>query len=150
MGNRKLTSFLALISALLYLITSKPVIAYQQEIATTIRVDSGWNLISLPLHVSNVNAHDLFPGAVSDAFFYKNGYVAQETLRHGTGYWLKFPTSDTIDIIGTKCTTNCITLVKGWNLVGSIDITVPYSTFFMILVRLPSQISMNIIQPQAT
>jgi len=93
---------------------------------TILIVSSGWNMISLPRVVSNALKSALFPGAASAAFKYTPaGYRAQDTLRNGEGYWLKFPRDTAFSIIGEAVPYDTITLAGGWNLIGPFTYQVP-------------------------
>lgn len=85
------------------------------------RVSPRWNLISLPLTTTNRVKDTLFPTAVSKAFSFtpKTGYIQQETLMNGVGYWLKFPTKQAVTLTGVPLIVDTIDVVAGWNLIGS-------------------------------
>ncbi len=53
-------------------------------------VKKGWNIVSLPLSVDDPRASEVFPSAISPAFEFEASYVERDSLRAGTGYWLKF------------------------------------------------------------
>ncbi len=88
-------------------------------------MNSGWNLISIPAQVPDSRKLSLFPHSVSNAFSYKNGYVVEDTLRCGSGYWLKFISDTSTSIFGIPLAQETLLVKKGWNLVGSISI--PFS-----------------------
>lgn len=85
----------------------------------------GWNLISVPRSGGDSLKELIFPNAISNAFSYNNNYIIRDTLRIGTGYWLKFSTHETITITGLPNIGNIINVKKGWNIIGSIDMEVP-------------------------
>ncbi len=87
---------------------------------------SNWQLISLPYTYPDTRKEILFPTATSNAFAYANTYIVQNPLENGKGYWLKFPplTLPTIYSGGSLSTLD-ISLVHGWNLIGSIDHSIP-------------------------
>jgi uncharacterized protein (TIGR02145 family) len=85
----------------------------------SIQVKSGWNLISLPLIFSDSTTNYLFPSAISDAFIYGGSYQPVESLKTGTGFWLKFDSSETIYIEGEPFNQHIIDVNKGWNLIGA-------------------------------
>src|SRR2546426_8610336 len=60
----------------------------------------GWNMVSVPLVVVDSGKHTLFPGSSSPAFMYEKSYVAQETLRIGTGYWIRVSSAAAVRIVG--------------------------------------------------
>ncbi len=96
------------------------------------QVDEGWNMISLPRTVSNPQVKVLFPTALSKAFSYSGGYVPQDTVVPGTGYWLKFPAAEFVSFLGTARNQDTITVNANWNLIGSISQPVSTSDIFQI------------------
>jgi len=85
-------------------------------------MQGGWNLVSLPLTVSDRRASVVFPSAVSQAYSFQSGsgYSPRDTLTNGVGYWLKFPAQGTVSITGNIRLTDTVYVSPGWNLVGSI------------------------------
>src|SRR5712671_2671827 len=47
---------------------------------------NGWNMISIPVAVSDSSVSTLYPTAVSEAFSYVGRYEPQAHLRNGVGY----------------------------------------------------------------
>ncbi|MDI6765617.1 MAG: beta-propeller fold lactonase family protein [Bacteroidota bacterium] len=94
----------------------------------SVNVSSGWNMISVPLIVENGRKDFLFPTSVSRAFTYVDSYVAKETLSTGVGYWLKFSSTQTILLFGTKLIAKTVNVKEGWNMIGSISEPVPKSS----------------------
>lgn len=80
-----------------------------------------WNLVSLPRQVANPSLHVVFRDASSALFEYGDGYASRESLRTGTGYWLKFLETMCVQIDGDSVTSDTIAVVEGWNLIGSIS-----------------------------
>ncbi len=83
---------------------------------------SGWNLVSVPLNVSDYRKSTLYPNAISNAFSFisEGGYGIRETLKTGEGYWLKFTTQDSVQFAGLPIVSQHIHVVVGWNIIGSI------------------------------
>lgn len=83
-------------------------------------VNDGWNLLSLPLTVSDPRKVVLYPSSTSSAFAFNqaSGYVVRDTLFNGVGYWLKFPSQQNISITGTARDRDSIAVLTGWNLIG--------------------------------
>jgi hypothetical protein len=79
-----------------------------------------WNLVSLPLTVADARKSTLYPTSASPAYAYSDHYYVMDTIRNGTGYWLKYPSSQITWIDGTGITSDTIPLVSGWNLIGSV------------------------------
>lgn len=90
----------------------------------------GWNLLSVPLNLSNMSKGELFPSATSNAFTFNNdlGYVKHDSLRVGTGYWLKFAQQEQHTFQGLANYELNIPVVKGWNLIGSTYKSVPVAS----------------------
>ena len=87
-----------------------------------------WNLVSVPFTVSDSSKASLFPNAVSQALAYQGNYVSKSTLSNRVGYWLKFSSAQNIPFIGTPRTLDSVSVVSGWNLIGSISHPVPTSS----------------------
>jgi hypothetical protein len=86
---------------------------------------SGWNMIALPLEVTNGRRSVVYPSSSSLAFrFGSSGYVAEDSLHVGTGYWLKFPSAQSIGITGLALTLDTLDVQPGWNLIGTISFPV--------------------------
>ncbi len=96
---------------------------------TTLNVQPRWNLVSIPVTVSDLHQKVVFPGAVSNAFqFTSSGYAITSVLSYGQGYWIEYSGTNSIIISGTQMTTQSISLSAGWNLIGSISSSVPVSS----------------------
>jgi hypothetical protein len=81
-----------------------------------------WNLISNPVVTTDDSVQQLFPSSVFPyAFRYYNGYVQEEKLQHGLGYWAKFPNADIDSLFGFYLLTDSVDVLEGWNLIGSIS-----------------------------
>lgn len=84
-------------------------------------VVAGWNLLSLPQIPASHLKTDLYPSAKSQAFIYNHEYKIIDTIPNGIGYWLKFANSQNILILGTERTADTISVVTGWNMIGSLS-----------------------------
>ncbi|MBI1806905.1 MAG: T9SS type A sorting domain-containing protein [Ignavibacteria bacterium] len=84
-------------------------------------VPQGWNLISLPLIVNDNRPSSLYPTSTSNAIGYNGSYFPEESLKHGIGYWLKFPYAQTLWLAGTPFSLDTISVTGGWNIIGSIS-----------------------------
>lgn len=85
-------------------------------------VSKGWNMVSVPMAVTDPRKQTLFPTSVSPALSYEGGpgYTTRDTLLNGTGYWLKFDTSQIVTIAGTPLAADTVALSAGWNLIGAL------------------------------
>ena len=88
-------------------------------------VSTGWNMVSLPVRVSDPRVSAVFPSAAMNAFSYQGTYHAQSVLANGPGYWLKFGSRQVVTFNGSRIAHDTVTLLKGWNIIGSISSTVP-------------------------
>ncbi|MBI5020897.1 MAG: T9SS type A sorting domain-containing protein [Ignavibacteriales bacterium] len=81
----------------------------------------GWNMISVPVKffVSN-KKRDIFPTAISNAFYFESNYRIADILKHGIGYWIKFENVETAGMDGYPVTKDTITVQSGWNLIGAL------------------------------
>ena len=88
---------------------------------------AGWNIVSLPLTLSDRRTVSVFPSAVSQAYSFEPGfgYTGMDTLTNGHGYWLKFHDSLTVSMTGGVRTTDTVDVLPGWNLIGSVSAPVP-------------------------
>jgi hypothetical protein len=85
-------------------------------------VEGGWNIVSLPVEVSDGRKTVVFPTSSSSAFAYTStGYVVEDTLETGVGYWLKFSTTQPVTVLGSAITTDTVEVTAGWNIIGSIS-----------------------------
>ncbi len=84
-------------------------------------VPSGWALLSVPFTPENYCKTVLFPTAASQAFAYEGTYIQKDTLSCGVGYWLKFSGPQSISMAGVGRTEDSMSVVTGWNMIGSIS-----------------------------
>jgi uncharacterized protein (TIGR02145 family) len=103
---------------ILMLVVSFCLSAYAQT--QSIKVESGWNLMSLPLRVIDSTKSSLFPTAVSDAFIFQGIYISKDTLQNGFGFWLKFDSAQTISITGEIIYEDRVEVSTGWNMIGAL------------------------------
>jgi hypothetical protein len=82
------------------------------------QISQTWNLISLPLIVTDSKKTTLFPTSISPAYYYNNGYMVKDTLRNGEGYWLKFGSAQAVNITGTSELMDTIDVNNNWNIIG--------------------------------
>jgi uncharacterized repeat protein (TIGR02543 family) len=100
---------------------SSLVILYYRDVLTplcaTIPVQTGWNLLSVPLRAASMEAADLFPAATGGAFGFNGGYEDATVLENGKGYWLKFDAPANVEVCGSEVG-GTLTLQQGWNMIG--------------------------------
>lgn len=102
---------------------SDPVTVMPDNSGTVVSVNynDGWNLISLPVNVSNNSTSAIWPGAASSLFAYNNSYVIVSEAGIGRGYWLKFNGNYTKNYTGSAVSFANVSLNARWNMVGSIS-----------------------------
>lgn len=94
-------------------------------------ISDGWNLIGLPLKVENGYYRSLFPNAMEGTLYDFNGtYQSQDTLEDGKGYWLKFPSSESVQVLGTPIVSDTIVLQSGWNMISGASCNIPLSEVY--------------------
>jgi hypothetical protein len=90
----------------------------------TLQYKEGWNLLSIPLIVSEKLLTALLPDADPPAYYYDRnvGYVITDSLTFGPGYWVKFSKEGSVKLNGILKRSLMHTLSSekgGWNLVGT-------------------------------
>ena len=82
-----------------------------------------WNIVSVPVTRSNNNVLSVFPTAIRGTTFLFSGsaYVPDSVLTPGRGYWTKFPGPVTQRVWGNAIPSLAVSVIPGWNLVGSVD-----------------------------
>jgi len=101
-----------------------------------LNLQRGWNLLSLPIKVSDPLKSSIFPDAISPAFIYEaNQYNITDSLGNGFGFWIKFNISFDAYLIGDSLYQDTIDVNEGWNLIGSISTPVPTNS----VIQIPDQ-----------
>ncbi|MBV6419962.1 MAG: hypothetical protein DAHOPDDO_01188 [Ignavibacteriaceae bacterium] len=85
---------------------------------SSVSINNGWNLLSVPLAASDMTGTTLFPTAISPFYAYSAGYNQVTTLENRKGYWAKFNSSQSVIITGNYVIGNEISVIQGWNLIG--------------------------------
>ena len=83
----------------------------------------GWNLVGLPVYVSDNSYQTLFPGSIENTLYsFNNGsYTSEEELILGDGYWLRFSEDQTDTLIGECVDGFTISMSEGWNLISVVS-----------------------------
>jgi hypothetical protein len=105
---------------------------YGQLLALPSTLANGWNLVSLPMTVTNGRTQVAYHGSASSAFSYAGGYVQADSLIPGGGYWLKFSTARTDTISGIPVSSISIPVYARWNIIGSISSPLPVAAISSI------------------
>lgn len=88
---------------------------------STLNFNEGWNLVSVPLNSSNMSVNNLFPNRNSSVYGYQNNYYQVDSVKVGSGYWVKFPTTQSIQQSGQLVSNLQVNVTEGWNLIGSLN-----------------------------
>lgn len=81
----------------------------------------GWNLVGLPLNVSDSSQEAVFPESVEGTLYsFEGGYSLVTECTPGSGYWLMFGEDTDTQLTGTAITSIEIQLFEGWNLITGI------------------------------
>ncbi len=99
-----------------------------EEDTVVAAMSPGWNIVSLPVTPHDAVKSHLFPGASSSAFSYEGSYVIHDSLQPGFGYWLKYPSGQSVPLRGLRIIDDSLEVFPGWNLVGSLTFPVPASS----------------------
>ncbi len=112
-------------------------IVYDAGNVVSSTAQTGWNILSLPVTVGDRRKTVVFPTSTSNAFAYTPiGYVNDDTLDYGVGYWLKFPSTQSLSLTGGVIATDTIDVIQGWNIIGSVSTPVPVGS----IIQIPSGI----------
>ncbi|HLF14804.1 MAG TPA: T9SS type A sorting domain-containing protein [Bacteroidota bacterium] len=98
-------------------------------ITRSVSIQEKWNMISIPLKVSDYTYTILFTTAITSAFSYDGDYSIHTTLENGRGYWIKFSSGQSVPIEGLERTEDTIDVAEGWNMVGSLSHPISTSNF---------------------
>lgn len=85
---------------------------------SSVSINNGWNILSVPLFASDMTGTTLFPTSISPFYAYNSGYSQVTILENGKGYWAKFDSSQTVTITGYHVPGNDISVNQGWNMIG--------------------------------
>ena len=98
---------------------SNPVTFPTTATSQVVAYNGGWNLVGLPLTVSDGNYQTLFPESVEGTLYgYSGTYTSETDLEIGNGYWLRFWESGSSTISGGILWVITVPIVEGWNLIA--------------------------------
>ncbi|MBI5214242.1 MAG: hypothetical protein HY960_00655 [Ignavibacteriae bacterium] len=99
----------------------------RQEETVLCELLNRWNMVSVPVVLSQMDEDSVFPDNASQTFSFScnAGYVGTDTLSNGVGYWLMFSDTTSNRIIsGGIISEDTIDVCAGWNMIGSMSDTV--------------------------
>jgi hypothetical protein len=99
-----------------------------------------WNIIGNPIIIDNNNYQEIFPYAIENTLytFSQTGYIQENNIIPGKGYWLRFSEDNTTVLTGEPIVQIIITIVEGWNLISGIT-----ESIAIINISDPSSIIIN-------
>jgi len=83
-------------------------------------VNNRWNMVSVPQRVGDYHRTAVYPMVSQPLYTYNHGYVQEDSLVNGIGYWAKFPAAQALRYNGLKISVDTIPVKQGWNMIGSI------------------------------
>jgi len=104
---------------------------YYRESVSVNTVDylADWNMVGLPLNVSDPHYLSVFPTATEGTLYnFYAMYIPLAELTTGEGYWLHFPGEVTTVISGNELSEITIQIEEGWNLISGISEPVSVSS----------------------
>ena len=95
---------------------------YQTTIELSTQYMAGWNLVGLPVDVTDAAVTEVYPSGASGTLYEFSGtYINVDALVPGNGYWLNFPDVGSTIITGLPITSLTVSLSQGWNLISGIS-----------------------------
>jgi len=97
----------------------------EQTLNQIIRLEAGWNLVSIAVEIENATIENVFPSATivkNDSAFYNASYSdyfnTLKSISPGNGYFVYVDKAETINLKGIPVDSYTKTLQAGWNLIG--------------------------------
>jgi len=119
-----------------YVLTSSAInsldMIYTFNKTMNIPVLSGWNIVSVPLALPNMNVSSIFPNAASPAYTYNNGYEVRSTLLTGRGYWMMFNSAGNYSVTGLPVNPPNIPVNTSWNIIGPFTEDIPIENILSV------------------
>ena len=103
-------------------------IRYSIGQTSALPIREGWNFIGLPLSVTDNHYLTIFPNAITESMFgFDGSYTLETNFVQGKGYWLRFPTAESVTIRGSEFNSVTLDLLEGWNLISGISSNISLS-----------------------
>jgi len=98
---------------------------HQPQIEVSVDHQLDWNLVGLPVDVNDPFHLSVFPDALEGTLYsFNGGYIQENDLISGQGYWLRFLNEGTTEISGLPIDSLTIPLMNEWNLISGIFTTI--------------------------
>lgn len=92
------------------------------SIHLTAQVNSNWNMLGLPVIPLSFAKSAVWGDAISSALTWEGGpyYVSKDTVENRVGYWLNYPSNQTVNYFGVPKDSFHIGVRTDWNMIGSL------------------------------
>jgi len=129
-----------------------------ESIRFSLKLKSGWNMVSLPLVPDNCSVDAIF-GNISTlatmpvVTWESPSFVNIEEVEPKIGYWVFTPANTTINVTGKPSTNTTLILKAGWNMVGTVGMDnltisdIPNQVLPAVTWVAPSFVETDIIEP---
>jgi len=92
---------------------------------------SDWNMVGLPLLSDDASYMTIFLEAIEGTLYsFQDGYIQENELINGTGYWLRLVNSSSVTFTGEEINTLTISLSTGWNLITGFTQEIPIDSIY--------------------
>ncbi len=92
----------------------------------------GWNMLSVPVRMTDSAGSTIFPGSISKCFSYDGKYVVRDYLVNGSAYWVKYPSGGPVVFTGDSLAEDSVPVSGSWNMIGTISVPVAVSSIASI------------------
>ncbi|MGE5363721.1 MAG: M6 family metalloprotease domain-containing protein [Bacteroidota bacterium] len=93
-------------------------IVYNNLVPASVTVAAGWNMVSIPVGISEQTEKYLIRDLTAPVYTYSDGYQQVTDLEEGRGYWLKSAASRVFPLTGSNIGVQTIPVKTGWNMIG--------------------------------
>lgn len=95
-----------------------------EDVTVSIEPLIGWNMVGLPVNLTNPAYDIVFENTLANTLYSfgdVGGYITEEVLIPGTGYWIRLTDDATQTITGPSLNEVTIQLFEGWNLISGVS-----------------------------
>ena len=91
----------------------------------SVEYSGGWNMVGLPLIVTDNNYLIQFPNSIEGTLYsFNSNYQNETNLENGSGYWLRFNGNNFNVFAGESMTELSFMLNEGWNMITGLDMPI--------------------------
>ena len=91
----------------------------------SVEYSGGWNMVGLPLIVTDNNYLIQFPNSIEGTLYsFNSNYQNETNLENGSGYWLRFNGNNSNVFAGESMTELSFMLNEGWNMITGLDMPI--------------------------